>query len=261
VDLSENNSRRLKKIHNIEVLTKSIFSLSQTDFHKPLNCIILAGVLEHVIDLHSCLEILTDLLADDGLIIISVPFANMFWSHADLPFEEFSMEHVNFFTDEALELLMSLHGYKLKKSTQIEYLQSIALVAAFQLKPKANSEIMWRYVNASVEFLRSAIAIIDGYASSQKPIAIWGTGTFCQYLLANTSLSDCNIKIFVDRNISYHGHTLCGILIQSPNALTASELSETDILTISYHFNDEIEQEIRTMGLQNNIIKLVPRIS
>ena len=47
-----------------------------------------------------------------GLLYIEVPDASRFLKYIDAPFQQFSIEHINFFSNISLSNLMKLNGFK-----------------------------------------------------------------------------------------------------------------------------------------------------
>lgn len=255
VELSKQNCTRLCNEHNITTINKSLFDLSENDFKIKPNCIILSAVLEHFADLRGAIDILKSLLPDGGLLIITVPYADKFPEYSELPFEEFSMEHINYFSAESLETLLRLSEFKLKDMSEVDYGQQKILVGCFVKKMFNN--ILQEYVRKCQSHLEPTIALIDKYVNDQTEIVLWGTGTLCQYLLANSNLNQCNIVAIVDGNKSYHGRRLCNSVIQDPSLLCEGGKHENAVIfTLTYRYNDEITKRIREMGLNNRVINI-----
>ena len=74
--------------------------------------LILAGVLEHVRDVRLALKKLKKMLSLEGYIFITVPDASRYPEGKDAPFQEFSLEHINFFGPDSLLNLMKITGFK-----------------------------------------------------------------------------------------------------------------------------------------------------
>ena len=250
IELSDANCANLLA-SGIEAINKSLFDVAPDDLPGKLDCVILMAVLEHVADLRSAVRQISKLLDSGGTVIISVPCLDYFDGGDLYPFEQISMEHVNYFTLDSLELLMKLNGFELKEHKAY----GPSLTAVFR-RAAAASTPMRKYIAECGDFLLSTVQLIDRYAQSQKPIIIYGSGTLCQYLLANTNLKRCNILHVVDGNANYHGHYVGSHMIQPPSVLTNAASRDADIFTVSYHFNDEITAGIKGMGLSNTIINL-----
>ena len=248
VELSERNCKILSSA-GIRTVNKSLFDLETGDFPVKIDCIILCAVMEHVSDLHLAVSIISKLLKQNGTVVISVPNLDDFFDSYQYPFEQLSMEHVNYFNLHSLDLLMRQHGFELdnKRNYDLEF------AAAFKRTISIKTE-MQEYVRRSSSYLEPSFKLIDGYAQSQKPVVIYGAGTLCRYLLANTRLSECNIIKIVDGNVNYHERTISARIIEPPSVLRDCDNINIEILVVTYHFFDEISKDIRDMGLRNPII-------
>ncbi len=65
------------------------------------------AVLEHVLEPSGLLRATAALLEPGGHLFVSVPDAGAFADHVVAPFQEFSVEHINYFTAGALQTLMA----------------------------------------------------------------------------------------------------------------------------------------------------------
>ena len=251
VDLSAQNCERLQKEKGIKAIRKSLFDLVPENFYKRPDCIILSAVLEHIVDLRLAVETLRGLLTDNGVLVVNVPKAERFVDFASqYPFEEISTEHINYFTVDTLKLLMELNGMELINHTEIRN----SLIAGFRKKSRPN--YIQSYTATCQNAIKPSVDIIGNYMKNQRPIIIYGAGTLCQYLFANSLLRKCNIAAIVDGNTHYHGKTLSGIEILPPSELKNRKFAGVDIFTISYRYNDEIATFIRNMGLTNEIVSI-----
>ncbi len=71
------------------------------------------AVLEHVLEPREQVRAVARHLRTGGCIFVSVPDAGAFRDHVDAPFQEFSVEHINFFTGQSLANAMAAEGYSL----------------------------------------------------------------------------------------------------------------------------------------------------
>ena len=253
VELSETNCATIMAT-GIPAINKTLFELSRQDFVAKIECIIVSAVLEHVTDLRFAVRKIAELIDDDGYVFVSVPWLNTFKNVGRFPFEEFSMEHVNYFTLETLELLFRLNGFCLETYKE----NGIAVTAVFRKNVVSDNPLL-EYIEQCNAHLKPTIQMINGYYQSQNPIVIYGCGSFYQHLLAISNLSKCNIKMIVDGNTNYHGHSLGNHIIQQPAKLVDGAFDNADIFAVSYHYSEEISANIRSMGLSNNIVSIPVR--
>jgi SAM-dependent methyltransferase len=268
VDPSPACAETAEKLYGIRVMTNTISNLSiekqSADF------LILSGVLEHVRELDISLIHLWNILAPNGKIYIAVPDASQYINGEDAPFQEFSIEHINFFGPTSLTNLMSKNGFTLNDYKQnifeVNYNTLTPVIQAVYKKeyafPIENSFItdteteknLELYVNLSNQREKAIYQIINEIILSNKPIIIWGTGTQTLRLLESSRLREANIIAFVDSNPKFHDKKLNGIKIVSPESL--KNMTES-ILISSRIYQDDIEDQIRNvLQLRNEIIKL-----
>lgn len=240
------NAERLKKKYNIESVNSDIKDIGDIG---NFDLVIASGVLEHIVDLQESMRKISRIISDNGYFIVIVPNAEQFISTIQFPFEAFSMEHINFFTKDTLSTLMSNYGLFLDR----EWRDDKELYLCFQKKTCALQ--IEKYIGLSLDNIRAAKDKTEKFALDKTPIALWGAGTLCQWLLANTHLGNCNIIGIFDSNKNYQGHSLKGYEIKTPEELKTKEYKEAAIVTATYFFNEEIIKTIREdYKLQNQII-------
>ncbi len=233
----------------------------------PFEVIVLSAVLEHVPDLHTFLDFVDQWLAPAGLLIVEVPDAENFAKAFNAPYQEFSVEHINFFSAPALDNLLGLHGYsRIAKYQDLcsagGNLTGSVLTAMYRgvigriapVRESISENGVHRYLTSCLGRIESERRAITNLVESQTPILIWGVGTLCQRLLASTSLKNANIIAFVDSNPHYQGSILIGRPALAPSALT--DRTEP-ILILSWGFFEEIRIQIREdLALKNHIIRI-----
>ncbi len=187
----------------------------------------------------------------------------------DAPFQEFSVEHINFFGPDSLENLLKVNGFK-KVSIQRAMIESNyrtttpvihglfikSEVAPPELFPYSDqTELsLKKYIDQSIEADQRIQQSINKIVDAGNSIIVWGAGAHTLRLLATSKLSNANIRAFVDSNPRYQGKKLNAITIISPQDL--KKLSEP-ILISSRVYQEEIETQIRAeLNMNNEIIKL-----
>jgi len=190
------------------------------------------AVLEHVLEPREQVRAVSDLLRRDGFVFVSVPDAGSFKDHVEAPYQEFSVEHINYFTSRSLANAMGAEGYSLVAERSIMLpLGSDALGPALesvyrwdrvaqQPEPDlSGAEHMREYILRCGGREASAIERIARLASSGDRIYVWGTGTHTLHLLQTSRLGDCRIEAFLDSNPHYAGATLAGRPVIAPSSL------------------------------------------
>jgi len=233
----------------------------------PFDVVVLSAVLEHVPDLQSFLTLLDQWLVPGGVLVIEVPDAEHFANGSNAPYQEFSIEHINFFSRPALDNLLGLHGYA--RVTVFQEMCSIGrnlaspvLTGIYRSGGRRSAFIretvsmsgVKAYLDACLIKLDSEREVITGLVQTQVPVIVWGVGTLCQRLLSTTRLADANIVGFVDSNPHYQGTQLAGRHVLAPSDLTGRT---EPILILSWGFFDEIRSQIRgELKLDNEIISI-----
>jgi SAM-dependent methyltransferase len=259
-----------QRLYGIPVATGAVSEIAEVmAAEHPFDGVILSGVLEHIRDVEPALERMRDLLADGGLIFVEVPDATDFARWPDAPFQEFSTEHINFFSATSLENLMRRYGLVKVLSQQISRDQTFGtvmpVVTAICRKeaniqpttPVRDPETergLGDYIRKSQEVEDRIQQIIDALVESAKPIIVWGVGTHTLHLLTTSRLLQANIRAFVDSNPRYQGRQLNNLAILAPGDLR----NRTEAILISSRvFQPVIERQIRKdLRLSNEVIKL-----
>ncbi len=262
-----------KELYDVRVITGTFHEIKQTLAQEPLfACVTLTGVLEHIQDIGPSLRDIRQLLVGRGLLFIEVPDAASFVQWLGPPFQEFSTEHINFFSSTSLDNLMRRFGFVRVFSHQItrELINDtrMPVVTALYRKdeerqpfvPARDTETergLLDYIRRSEETENEITRTLEGLVRSAKPIIVWGVGTHTMHLLTTSQLSQANITAFVDSNSHYQGKRLNGILILAPSQLRDRTES---ILISSGVYQAVIEKQIREdLRLTNELIKLYPR--
>jgi len=231
--------------------------------------VIALAVLEHVRDVGEFVRQLGDLLKPGGFLYVQVPDAAAFHLWPGAPFQEFSTEHINFFSRVSLRNLMARGGlheahcarYEVPgpQGTAMAVLDALFRpgepVDAAGLERDEDSEPALReYVRRCGEVDRRLQAALAALAGQGRPVLVWGAGTHTQRLLAEGRLAGVQIVAFVDANPHLRGNTLAGRPIIPPGEVRAH--SEPIVIS-SLIWQDDIERQIReAMRLPNEIVTL-----
>lgn len=253
-------------LYGIEVMVAPISKIPASI--GKFDLVIFGSVLEHIIDFDSTLDRTKALLKTNGRVYAEVPDMTKCTQVNDAAFQEFSVEHVNYFGPISLRNIFTRRRFSPVgvRQTEIEQVAGLRIfeikamfqytgeaAAAFELDKETRPELE-RYISKSRAKMDPIISVIDQLVKDQTPIVVWGVGTQTQGLLAATELEKTNIRAFVDSNLRYVGQTLAGRPILSIDALKEMEHS---ILVSSRQFQKEIVDQIRySLRLPNNIIAL-----
>jgi SAM-dependent methyltransferase len=208
------------------------------------------AVLEHVLEPREQVREVSRLLRRDGFLFVSVPAAGSFKDHIDAPFQEFSVEHINYFTSRSLANAMGAEGFTpvaehvvvlpLGSDGHGPALEAVyrwdGIVRPPQPDPTGADDIR-DYIRRCGGAEASTLELIERLASSGAPIYVWGTGTHTLHLLQTSRLGDCRIEAFLDSNSHYAGGVLAGrpviapsdLLVANAPILVSSAVSQSSI--------------------------------
>jgi SAM-dependent methyltransferase len=265
VDPSPGCARAAKELFGIPVRAHSIFNIPSD---QRFDFLILAGVLEHIRDLDLAAQKLHDLLLVNGRVYLAVPDAASFPAIKDAPFQEFSVEHINFFSTTSLTNFMQLRGFRFLGHGRLWLEPSpatncVAIFCVFENAATSNAQLsLDRETEPGLrEYIRRCRALdtsiqiqLAKIAESGKPILVWGTGAHTLRLLADGALNAVSIAAFVDSNPKYQAQELHGRPVLSPRQL--HDRGEP-ILISSYAAQKAIARQIREeLRLTNEIVTL-----
>jgi len=201
---------------------------------------------------------LASLVASGGIVYVEVPDVLEFWRWPNAPFQDFSIEHINFFSPRSLANLFARYGFSSVFTEQNSRQQAYRTVmsnvsAAFQkradtpepLLPDRDSKpALTRYIEQCTAEEESIRSQIDRLVASRRSVVVWGVGTNATRLLSTTRLAEANIAYFVDSNSKYHGKSVAGHPVESPDALRKGN---EPVLVLSRVFQQEISEQARAL--------------
>lgn len=273
VEPSKRNCDHAVKEYGINVYEGNLGDDIPELYNIKFDLLILSGVLEHLVDVRKSVELCHSYLKENGKLLVIVPDAGMFKQHEDL-YQEFSMEHINYFDIDSLAKLMksvSMEGRYFRLVSSERNKRSRVIAALWKRVPddmidpnfseslsKEDSDISGRgaidrYLESCKAFSRqlkermSSMNIENGYY-------IWGAGTNTAMLVQEGIVNADDIKGIFDSNRNYEGFTVYGQKVQRPEAL--KELPPLPILIGSQEAYKTIEKSINEMGLKNNVLNL-----
>lgn len=266
VDPSPVCGRLAQQLHGLQVSEGTVFAPIPGGPHDVL---IAVGVVEHIRDLDRALANLAKGLKPGGLLYLEVPDLEGFHLTNEAPFQEFSIEHINFFTRRSLENLLGRFGFQPAFGHIVEREHSggsTMQVVAWAFRKDAHPAIhaptpdpagpaAARQYRAHCQ--RQSIPeqeLMRRLAQEGTPLAVWGAGTVACRLLATTALSEVPIVGFVDSNPHIQGRRLGGAMIHPPQWL---KTFPGPILIASRGYSLEIETIIREdLKLANPLLVL-----
>lgn len=264
LDPSPGCARAAWDLYGVPVLVGSMFEIPVPK--GSIDFVILIGVLEHVEDVRGAMQHVREVLSPGGRVYAEVPDAANLADRPDAPYQEFSTEHINFFSTVSLENLFRITGFDVVTTGENVRQQhdNTTYPAAFGVFARAESagaiardEVtelgLRRYIEESSGVEERTRLAIERVSRGQ-PLLVWGTGTHTQRLLAIGAFRKVPIAAFVDSNPKYHGRELHGIPVISPSSLPGRK---EPILISTRGFQSEIQDQIRhQLKLDNEIILL-----
>lgn len=261
IEPARESSLVAKKLYGIRVLPKTLTDYLPTE---KFDLIIFSSVLEHLSELDKNISKAISILKDTGNVFISVPDGDNFGKILREPFLEFSLEHINYFTRNSLDNLLTSHGLKnIKfKSLPIKLYGGYALnslwkknfkekLTAFKMSDNRNIK---NYIKISVNKLKRINNKIKKLVKSREKIIIWGVGSLTSRLLATTDLKRTKIQLFIDSNVNMQGNKINNIQIAPPSVL---KNQKTTIFISTYIYAKEIKEILRSKyNFKGKIISL-----
>lgn len=189
------------------------------------DAVILSGVLEHVREVETFLNSLSSVMRPHGVLYLEVPNVLGFAEYFTTPFQEFSAEHVNFFSVASLRRVLLRSGFTLTLFEWGSVLQtptqraSNLVALAYKDDQGEDRRAVEAYIDTSLRESAPLVAAIRTLAASQEQVAVWGCGT----LLRNwwVEFAKCNIAALTDRNTAYHGKRIGNVPIIPPHEAVA----------------------------------------
>jgi SAM-dependent methyltransferase len=264
VDPSPGCIRAAFELYGVPVVAGTVFSIPQPEV--PYDVLILIGVMEHIRDLECAVDRFHTLLREEGLVYLEVPDASRYVADLDAPFQEFSVEHINFFSKTSLTNLMHARGFRalsaghaIRPQHEVTCPSTYGVfersAAADPLQRDVETEPGLRaYIEGCKKEDARIRAIIQGSLRPGEKMIVWGVGAHTLRLLATGGLDPFKIALFTDSNPKYQQRKLSGIPVVSPKELRNHP---EPILVSSRSFQREIQDQIlHGLSLPNAVILL-----
>lgn len=216
---------------------------------------VLSHVLEHLLDPLRALRDAWRILGDEGLLVIEVPDVEGFAACARAPFQEFSVEHINYFSGASLTGALAATGFDRVALERLRVpWRSNGLVpvvrAAFRKAPRtappASDQVseaaLLAYIAKSERIEAEVRERIQGLAGRGLPVLVWGVGTHTRHLLQTGAFDGLKIAAWVDTDPKYEGTEIRGIPVLAPSGIATR--GET-ILISSGTVHHEIQRQIQ----------------
>lgn len=170
---------------------------------------VLCGVLEHVVDVGAFVKELKPLAST---LYLEVPNVRGWLEHPTAPFQEFSTEHVNFFSPDSLTRTLGRSGFRVTHWEEGAVIQTPTQRAANLIAwavPSSGDDVLVReYVGRSAQQLRQM-------EFGSGPCVVWGCGTLTRRVWKVLS-ERRDVRAVTDSNPVYHGHKIGTVPIVHP---------------------------------------------
>lgn len=263
-DPSPGCARAAQELYGIPSLTGTVFTVAEPA--EPYDFLILIGVMEHIRDLDRAIQKFHRLVGPGGRVYLEVPDASRYRAELDAPFQEFSTEHINFFSARSLTNLMQTRGFRAVATGEaVRPLYEITCPTAYGVYEKSSQPLPLERDTETERGLRAYIrdcqaeddrirGRIERAVPGGSQMIVWGVGTHTLRLLGTGGLKIEQVALFVDSNAKYQNQSLHGVPVVSPAQLTDRE---RPILISSRGFQNEIREQIQqAMRLPNQLILL-----
>jgi SAM-dependent methyltransferase len=262
-DPSPGCARAAKELYDIPSVAATVFT--EPGSEEPYDFLILMGVMEHIRDLDRAVHQFHRLVNASGRVYLEVPDASRYLAGLDAPFQEFSTEHINFFSALSLTNLMQARGFRSVASGHaVRPLYEIVCPTVYGVYEKSSQQIPFERDTETEPGLRAYIQgcqaeddrireKIERAVPAAAKMIVWGVGTHTLRLLGTGGLDPAKVALFVDSSAKYQEQKLQGIRVVSPGELAGRG---EPILISSRGFQREIHDQIRELKLPNPVILL-----
>jgi 2-polyprenyl-3-methyl-5-hydroxy-6-metoxy-1,4-benzoquinol methylase len=107
-------ARAAQALHGVSVHVASLTTLRE--YGKNFDVVLMVGVLEHVREVRSALATAVSLLKEGGVFYCAQPDVGAFAETNNAPFQQFSTEHINYFSVDSLSRVLASVGLAPRRS-------------------------------------------------------------------------------------------------------------------------------------------------
>lgn len=204
-------------------------------YQKCADVVILSHVLEHLLAPRSALQVLKDILNEEGRIYAEVPDAMAFRHYTSCLGYEINVEHINYFSIDTFSYLMAKAGFYVEIPIESTFEIANGLYPVLGLfAHAASSEVatppVFRqnrnfsryfcdYSAKSSVYLEGLRKHLLKYMAIYDKVILWGAGMLLYKLLASSEIDFKRIIAIIDSNTALEGHSIADIPVVSPQFL------------------------------------------
>lgn len=255
------------------VPTTTNFFSSQSTREIPfakIDAVIIRHVLEHIDDFSEILQPCAELLGKNGLLVIEIPSLEAIIKNK--LYSNFFHEHLNYFSRETIEHLMTAYGFELLVSKEVD-IHGGALLLVFKKRlekihpenEKPAGKNLEETISKLSNFFRDFVAyfraikkLVTIKSHSKKRLAGYGASHRTTTVLGMSGISTQEILVIYDKNSYLHNLYLpqSHCRIGNPHELVTADVDELIIFAISYE--NEIKKEVRAKNKKIKFISIKP---
>lgn len=255
IDPSEKNVGGIIDRWNIRCYVGAIGNTISEIKDSKYRLVILECVLEHMLDLGGAISQLKGYMEKNGYLYLKLPDITNWGKIIDL-YQQFSVEHVNYFSLQSLNNILGTYGFRCIK---------------YEIGEFGCSYSLWQYngLKRCITFANDGDAALDMYLKKsnslaediknklssyrEKRVYLWGAGTHTAMLYQLGLLDGIKVQVIIDSNKNYHGKTIFGLNVISPSELLNMEM--LPIIISSQLAQESIKEQIAEM-CDNEVVEL-----
>lgn len=254
---SEKNCRGITERWGIRAVAGALGEDIPPLVGETFDVVLMEGVLEHLLDVQGNVRDALAYLKKDGALYLNVPDLAAFPDCHDL-YQQFSVEHVNFFSLPSMQNLMGAFGMTCVAYDRNGY-------GVFTLWRHASEGVPARtFDQAGTADMRTYLAGAEQLAAQMedrlapyrgREVYAWAAGTHTAMLYQLGLLDGIHVRAIIDSNANYQGKEIYGVPVIAPQELAARE--PLPIIISSQLAQDAIHTQIKEkMGLPNEVVRL-----
>ena len=254
---SEKNCRGITERWGIRAVAGALGEDIPPLVGETFDVVLMEGVLEHLLDVQGNVRDALAYLKKDGALYLNVPDLAAFPDCHDL-YQQFSVEHVNFFSLPSMQNLMGAFGMTCVAYDRNGY-------GVFTLWRHASEGVPARtFDQAGTADMRTYLARAEQLAAQMKArlapycgreVYVWAAGTHTAMLYQLGLLDGIHVRAIIDSNANYQGKEIYGVPVIAPQELAARD--PLPIIISSQLAQDAIYTQItERMKLTNEVIRL-----
>ena len=254
---SEKNCRGITERWGIRAVAGALGEDIPPLVGETFDVVLMEGVLEHLLDVQGNVRDALAYLKKDGALYLNVPDLAAFPDCHDL-YQQFSVEHVNFFSLPSMQNLMREFGMTCVAYDRNGY-------GVFTLWRHASEGVpALAFDHTGTADMRTYLTGAEQLAAQMKDrltpyrgraVYVWAAGTHTAMLYQLRLLDGIHVRAIIDSNANYQGKEIYGVPVIAPQELAARE--PLPIIISSQLAQDAIHTQIKEkMGLPNEVVRL-----